>query len=77
MNLPVTTPVRETEILKDTLQCLENQGLVAVLDRERPALGRTRADALIRLGYAAEGETIYAAEIKRWLTPANLGAVAA
>ena len=40
-------------------------------------MGRTRADALIRLGYAAEGETIYAAEIKRWLTPANLGAVAA
>lgn len=75
MNLPANTLVGETEILKDTLKCLENQGLIAILDREQPTLGRTRADALVRIGYGKQGDTLYAVEVKRWLTPANLGPV--
>lgn len=75
MNLPTTKLVGEIEILKDTLKCLENQGLVAVLDRQQPALGRTRADALVRIGYGRQGDTLYTVEIKRWVTPTNLGQV--
>lgn len=76
MNLPVNTQLGEAEILKGALQCLQNHGLIATLEQERPALGRTRADALVRIGYGNQGDTLYAVEIKRWLTPTNLGAVA-
>ena len=75
MNLPATALVGETEILRDTLKCLETQGLVAILDREQPTLGRTRADALVRIGYGKQADALYAVEVKRWLTPANLGPV--
>jgi len=75
MNLPTDTAPRNAEILQDALKVLETQGLAAELDRERPALGRTRADALVRIGYGKQGDTLYTAEIKRWLTPTNLGPV--
>lgn len=65
----------ETEVLKNALKVLENQGLVAKVEREQPALGRTRADALVRIGYGKQRDTLYAVEIKRWLTPANLGPI--
>ena len=67
----------ETDILKATLQTLKNYGLTAEIDREQPLLGRTRADTLVRIGYGAHDAALYVVEVKRWLTPTNLGAVAA
>ena len=75
MNLTEKALVGEPEILKDTLKCLENHGLAATVERKQPTLGRTTADALVRVGYGKAGDTLYAVEIKRWLTPANLGPV--
>lgn len=71
MNQPETPAA----ILEDAVTILENQGLTAIIDRERTTLGRTRADALVRIRYGKEADALYAAEIKRWLTPANLGPI--
>ena len=73
MNLPETIATGEAVLLQDAIKTLENHGFVATIDRERPTLGRTRADALVRIGYGKGGDVLYAAEIKRWLTPANFG----
>jgi hypothetical protein len=75
MNGPTTGADGETGILQETLKHLENQGLLATLEREQLTLGRTRADALVRIGYGKQGDTLYAVEVKRWLTPGNLGQV--
>ena len=76
MNLPIDTVDGEAVIIKDAIKALENHGLTATLARGQPALGRTRADALVRVGYGNQGDTLYAVEVKRWLTPTNLGAIA-
>ena len=76
MNPPAKTAADEAKVLKNTLKVLQNHGLIAKIDREQPRLGRARADALVRLGYGKQGETLYAVEIKRWVTPTNLGQVA-
>jgi hypothetical protein len=76
MNQTIATTAAEAEILKKALITLENHGLVAVIEREKLTLGRTRADALVRLGYGQPPEALYTVEVKRWLTPGNLGAVA-
>jgi hypothetical protein len=65
----------ETEVLKNALKRLENHGLTATVERNHPALGRTRADALVRLAYGKQRNTLYAVEVKRWVTPANIGAI--
>jgi hypothetical protein len=69
-----TAPAAEMEILERALKHLENQGIVANVDRGQ-AVGRAHADAHVRIGYG-EGDALYAVEIKCWLTPGNLGAVA-
>lgn len=74
MNTPVKQ-VNEADVLKNTIKVLENHGLTAKIDREQATLGRTRADALVRIGYGKQRDTLYAVEIKRWLTPANLGPI--
>jgi hypothetical protein len=76
MNPREITTAGEARILQDALKAIENHGLNAnKVDREEPTLGRTRADALVRIGYGKQGDTLYAVEIKRWLTPGNLGPV--
>lgn len=75
MNMPETIATGEVVILQEAVKALEHHGLVATIDQERPTFGRTRADALVRIGYGKEAEALYAAEIKRWLTPAGLGPV--
>lgn len=76
MNQPETPTAGEARILQEAIKAIENQGLVVTkADRKQPTLGRARADALVRIGYGKQGDTLYAVEIKRWLTPANLGPV--
>lgn len=65
----------ETDVLKHALKRLENHGLTAKVDRDQPALGRARPDALVRLAYGKQRDTLYAVEVKRWVTPANIGAI--
>ena len=76
MNMPANTVTGDPEILRNALKTLENQGITATIDRENPTLGGTRVDALVRLGYGAQADNLFVVEIKRWLTPANLGAIA-
>lgn len=63
-----------TRLLEAALQNLRAHGLVAEVEKQEAHLGRTRADALIRIGYGGH-ETLYAAELKRGLRPAGLAAV--
>lgn len=68
---------KEPDVLKATLQALRAHGLTAELDQEPAVLGHPRVDALVRIGYAVPGEARYVVEVKRWLTPKNLGPVVA
>jgi len=61
-------------LLEAALNAVRGMGLTAQLVEEKPALGRTHADALVRL--ANEGEAnLYAVELKRAIKPATLGAL--
>lgn len=64
----------ERPILEAALGAARQFGLIAELVQAEPTLGRTRADALVRLGRGPE-PALYAVEIKRALRPATLGAV--
>ncbi len=77
MNALEPAVLGKTNILKAALQALKNYGLTAEIDREQPLLGRTRADALVRIGYGTHDPALYVVEVKRWLTPTNVGAVVA
>lgn len=68
--------MREPRILEAALEALRAYGIDAQIERLEPNLGTTRPDALIRLIHGGT-EVIYAAEVKRWLTPTTLGNVAA
>jgi hypothetical protein len=61
-------------LLDVALDVARQLGLTAELVQTEPALGRTRADALVRLGRGPE-PALYAVEIKRAIRPATLGAV--
>lgn len=69
-------PFGERQILDDTLQALRDQNLTAELDQEQPEIGDAHADALVRIGYGGE-QTRYVVEVKRWLTQATVGPIAA
>lgn len=77
MNEVITTAVGQPEILQEVIKTIVNHGLNVKVEQARPIMGRARADALMRIGYGTQDDTLYAVEIKRWLTPANLGAVVA
>ncbi|MBL0143578.1 MAG: hypothetical protein IPP91_16075 [Betaproteobacteria bacterium] len=64
----------EHRLLEATLGTARQLGLTAELVQTEPALGRTRADALVRLGRGPQ-TALYAVEIKRALRPATLGVV--
>jgi hypothetical protein len=64
----------DRHLLDAALDVARALGLTAELVQEEPALGRTRADALVRLTYGAH-EALYAVEVKRAVRPATLGTV--
>jgi hypothetical protein len=64
----------ERPVLEAALGVARQLGLTVELVQTEPTLGRTRADALVRLGRGPE-PALYAVEIKRALRPATLGAV--
>ncbi|MCM8598913.1 MAG: type IV toxin-antitoxin system AbiEi family antitoxin [Candidatus Accumulibacter sp.] len=62
------------DLLTAALKRLEAYGLTARIERREVQLPRTRADALVRIGYG-DREATYAVEMKRGLRPNGLGAV--
>ena len=72
---PPNKPIEENIVLRNTLKVLNNEGLNTNVDREPPTLGRAQTDVLVRIGYGKGKETLYAVEIKRGLTPTNIGPV--
>jgi len=64
----------DRHLLDAALDVARALGLTAELVQEEPALGRTRADALVRLTHGAH-EALYAVEVKRTVRPATLGTV--
>lgn len=59
-------------VLEAALAALRQHGVDAQVQKAAPAIGRTRANAVVRLELG--GKTVlYAAEVKRWLTPGTLG----
>jgi hypothetical protein len=61
-------------LLAAALQRLEAYGLTAQIERREVQLPKTRADALVRIGYG-DREATYAVELKRGLRPNGMGAV--
>jgi hypothetical protein len=66
-------PTKNT-IIDEALKALQRLGIRAEVERQQPKLGRVQADALIRIRHGDQ-EILYAAEVKRGLRPAILGAV--
>jgi hypothetical protein len=67
-------PATDAKLLDAALRTLHDFGVAAHIEGREVQLGRTHADALIRIGYGGQ-ETTYAAEVKRGLRPAALAAV--
>ncbi|MGH8502775.1 MAG: type IV toxin-antitoxin system AbiEi family antitoxin [Gammaproteobacteria bacterium] len=67
-------PLTEDRLLTAAMAAAQPLGLHWTLVEGEPKIGRTRADALVRLRYGGE-EALYAVAIKRALRPATLGAV--
>lgn len=63
-------------ILHAVLLGLQDHGLKAEIARTQPKRGNAHVDAFVRVRHGTE-VAIYAAEVKRWLTPAQVGAVVA
>lgn len=63
-------------IIDATLRALQDHGLKAEIARRKTGHGDAHADAYVRIRHGQEA-LLYAAQIQRWLTPAQLGAVAA
>ena len=64
---------RNQLLMTVALKTLRGQGLTVEIVKD-PGRGHTRADAFVRIGYGRE-KALYAAEVKRGLRPAMLGAV--
>jgi hypothetical protein len=62
------------DLLATALQRLQGYGLAAEIERREVQLRKTKADALVRIGYGGR-EATYAVELKRGLRPNGLGAV--
>ena len=66
--------VAEKALVDTALTALRELGIEAEVERQQPKLGRAQADALIRVRHGDQ-EILYAADVKRGLRPALLGAV--
>jgi len=64
----------ERTLIDTALTALRALGIDAEVERRHPKLGRAQADALVRVRHGDQ-EILYAAEVKRGLRPALLGAV--
>src|SRR4029453_14513586 len=64
----------EGPLIDTALATLRQLGIEAEVERQQPKLGRAQADALIRVRHGDQ-EILYAANVKRGLRPAILGAV--
>jgi hypothetical protein len=64
----------DKNLIDTALAAVRELGIDAEVERRQPKLGRARADALIRVRHGDQ-EILYAAEVKRGLRPAFLGAV--
>ena len=64
----------QQNLLEAIIITAQQLGLGMEVVQLRPQLGAARADALIRVRYGDQ-EILYAAEIKRGIRPATLGAV--
>ena len=64
----------DRHLLDTALAVARALGLTAEIVQAEPALGRTRADALVRIMHGAH-EALYAVEVKRAVRPATLGTV--
>lgn len=62
------------DLLDAAIQRLRGFGFDTQVERREMRLGKTRVDALVRIGYADRDAT-YAVELKRGLRPSGLGAV--
>lgn len=62
------------DLLVAALRRIEAYGLTAQIERREVQLPKTRADALVRIGYG-DREATYAVELKRGLRPNGMGAV--
>jgi hypothetical protein len=69
---PRTAPT--TPLLEAALRTAQALGLTAELVEVEPKLGRTQADALVRLGHGENDARLYAVEVKRAMRPVTLGA---
>ena len=69
-------PAAEAQVLQATLHALQEHGLTAKTVKRANHRGDGRIDAFVRIGHGRE-DTVYAAEVKRWLTPAQLGPIVA
>lgn len=65
---------RTMELLEVALDRLRTRGLAATVEVKGVQLRKTRADALVRIGYGGR-EAVYTVELKRGLRPNALGAV--
>jgi len=64
----------DKNLVDTALDAVRQLGIDAEVERRQPKLGRAQADALIRVRHGDQ-EILYAAEVKRGLRPAFLGAV--
>lgn len=69
-----TLPPNDRGLLEAALGAVRAIGLTPQLTEERPVLGRTEADALVRFTNG-DREVLYAVEIKRAVKPQTLGAL--
>lgn len=67
-------PEAQTQLIEAALTTARALGLKAELVQTEPKLGRTRADALMRLGREQDDAPLYAVQVKRGMRPATLGA---
>jgi len=70
----VDKPHQTMDLLEAALGRLRARGLTATLEAKEVQLRKTKADALVRIGYGGR-EVVYTVELKRSLRPNVLGAV--
>ncbi|WP_332777406.1 type IV toxin-antitoxin system AbiEi family antitoxin [Polaromonas sp.] len=68
-----TTLGTEHALLDAAIEAAQGLGVAVEIVQRNPQLGRTRADALVRVTHGGQ-EVLYAVEVRRTLHPATLGA---
>src|SRR5438093_9235340 len=66
-------PTTEHVLLDAAIEAVRALGVVVQIVQREPQLGRTRADALVRIKHGDQ-DVLYAVDVRRALRPATLGA---